>query len=64
MGELAEPWVVLFGVDHLVNIVVVLRLWWKGYCWKNTAWENMIKPDPAEGKIDSLSTLMIRAWAD
>ena len=28
LGELAEPWVVLFRVDHLVNIVVVLRLWW------------------------------------
>ena len=63
MGELAEPRVVLFRVDHLVNIVVVLRLWW-GRCWKNTAWENMIKPDPAEGKIDFLSTLMIRAGAD
>ena len=34
MGELAEPWVVLFGVDHLVNIVVVLRLWWGGIAGK------------------------------
>ena len=52
LGKLAEARVVLRGVDHLIHIVVVFRL------WSNLLQEKpevrWIKPDPTGGRIGFL----------
>ena len=52
MGKLAEARVFLRGVDHLIHIVVVFRL------WSNLLQEKpevrWIKPDPTGGRIGFL----------